>query len=187
MWKVLISLAVFFSFPFSAFAVTQFVSPATDDNITDTGTVFVFQTDDGGNQWTMWDGSGNYFCGDSIAGYGSPVSRSMSGWATACGTSITGTVGAFHLIVVSARISPCTAGGNYDDCVASAYYMDDDLCLNVGGTGFCTAPPPDPVATTSTSTGQDGDFPFLLSILLVLAFYAFIAHVYSLMFKNSKP
>jgi len=69
----------------------------------------------------------------------------------------------------------------WGDAYAGGYYFEIEyLPASIEET------PPEP-PFFATSTTQDGDIPFLLSILLVLAFYAFIAHVYSLMFKNSKP
>jgi len=117
----------------TAFAAGEIIQPVTSTHLDDINTSFLFQTDDSvPEQWVMFDGGGTEFCGDSINGYGSPVSRTMNDWAIACGLPIVTDTGTFHILVVDSRSGPCTTGGNYTDCKASIYYTTgDDIEINI--------------------------------------------------------
>jgi len=182
---LLVVAFLFFSMTSSAYAL-QITSPVNNDTLTDEFTSFLFQTDNGANQWTLWQPDGSYLCGDSINGYGGGANYSMDGWATACGTTINTASTDYHFLLVSARTGNCTSGGSYALCVADALYLGEDVLVIVGTPP--PPPPPPPVSTSSIITASStphttADTDFMLSIFLILAFYFFIDDIYYKLFK----
>jgi len=139
-------LSAIFVMPSWASAADQILAPLNADTVTDDATPYLFQTDDGANQWVLFQPDGTYFCGDSINGYGAGINYSINDWATACGTTLNFD-GDFHYLLVDARTGSCTSGGMYADCLASGNYLGQDVMFTVA-----VAPPPPPPAPIATST-----------------------------------
>jgi len=174
-----------------AFASPRIVSPTEAQVVTDVNEVYTFQTDNGIDQWTIWNPDGTYLCGDSVSGYGSGVSWSMAGQASACGSTLSGTDGPYHYLIVTSRTADCAYTSNYADCKASIYYEGEDVCVDVGDTGFCTTPPPEPPApeppdaTSTLILKAVNTTNYLLLLFLTMAWFLLLWVGYSKMNKTS--
>jgi len=180
MRKAIIIFLSFFFFPFSVMASGVIVSPVNNDVISSLSTDFMFQTDGGSGYWAIFDTNGQYFCGTTLAGYTTPDYFSMNGLNTVCGSTRSIVDGAFHIVANDRSITGVSE--SYTEYVSDSF---QDICLSVGGSFYCVSEIPTATTSTSTILTAIESISFQLAILMVLAFFAFISYLYSLLFKQS--